>query len=284
MVTFADSFTSFPQIAHRARGQGRRPINSSDNQAASRDSCSIGCNSRLTCSRLVSPSRDPIGHLRGQKSLYEIVGSNLPNSLDPTGNFRIDVKEASCPGCGKGAVYWGFEDGGVNEWFLVQRVCTTLSVAECKMQAGGCCKPDSPRDCNSCVYEKLPMKDGRGHDLWRLPWSIPPGSCGTLGVGAITAEIRAFDINIEDTDTWQPAGTADFCDILDINVGEHRTEPPSYWGKSTGTYKSCMIHGWNCCTKASPIGFLVFGTTGSFPEYPACGNGTPPKLQGQIPW
>jgi hypothetical protein len=204
-------------------------------------------------------------------------------SMDPRGEIRIVVKDASCPGCSKGAVYWGFEDGGLEEWFMVQRVCNTMHVTECNDEAG-CCKPGRPKVCRKCIYEKLPMVDGRGHDLWKLPWTDSGRICGTFGFGMITAEIRSFSRDVIDNNQWNPEDEIDFCSFENISVGEHRLEPPTYWNDYAESYNSYMVHGWDCCTTSKSTGFLIYGTTGMLARQINCGDGTLPRRPGAIIW
>lgn len=184
--------------------------------------------------------------------LYTAMMNNPVARVDPNGNLSIRAGETSCPGCGKAGVYWLFDvEDAFEEWFLVQKVCTVLHVAQCKPGTDGCCEPIEPGvPCQSCIFEKLELPDERGHDLWRLPWEIPGGKCGTMGVGSTYSEIRAFDLDTEDDDVWQPEGEIKFCDFPEIRVVEHRLKAPSYWDKASSKYYSYMVHGWDCCTKS----------------------------------
>jgi len=232
-------------------------------------------------------SQDRVGFVDGPNHYLYVLNSAI-GFVDPSGEFRITADETSCPGCGKAAVYWRFREHTLDEWFVVQRVCTTVTIQECRKNAASCCEPQDPKTCNHCFYERIFMSDTGGHDLWRLPWYIPDGICGTIGFGLSVAELRTFPARVtrDNNDQWEEPGVLKFCDFpYGVSVGSHRDAAPEYWERSTARYASFMLAGWNCCNKDKAIGFMIYGTSGSGIGATTCGDGSNPQRPTEhIPW
>lgn len=228
--------------------------------------------------RWLSPDR--LWFVDGPNRYLYVFNSPIGFS-DPSGEFRIVANGTSCPGCGQAAVYWRFMEHTLDEWFLVQKICTTLTIQECKQGCG--CEPEIPKTCNKCIYERIRIGETGGHDLWRFPWYIPAGNCGTIGFGTTISEIRTFRGDFVTTDdVWKEPAEEKFCDFKPINLGTHRDAPPSYWDKPTARYHSYLAAGWNCCSKEKKIGFMTYGTTGSSFNFLTCPTRDDPR--GPIKW